>query len=103
MIYRIYDRLSEWQGLQDPSADNWASITVALTGLAKEAGFSTPTFYAFGRMGLHVRFEDHTDHWWLTYDKGHEFALTIREFCEINNQDFEESFVFNFAYPLKKA
>jgi hypothetical protein len=105
MIYRIYDQLSNWHGLQNPSADSWASVEVALTSLAKEAGFGTPIFDSFGNTakwglsGLEVRFEDTSDIWQLTYDKGAEFALTLREHCEINNQDFEESFVFNCFYP----
>lgn len=103
MIYRIYDRLNEWHGLKDPAADNWASVKEALKGLIKDAGFSDPTFSAFGHIGLYVRFQDHADEWRLTYDKDEEFALTIREFCEINNQQFEESFVFNFVSPVKKA
>tara|TARA_B110000495_G_C23017863_1_gene603262 strand:+ start:758 stop:1066 length:309 start_codon:yes stop_codon:yes gene_type:complete len=101
MIYRIYDRLNEWHGLQNPASDNWATVKTALTSIAKDAGFSKPTFDAFGHIGLHVRFESTSDQWRLTYDEGDEFALTIREHCEINNQDFEESFVFNFEKTLK--
>ncbi len=103
MIYRIYHRLNEWHGLQDPASDNWASVKEALKGLIKEAGFSKPTFDACGHVGLYVRFEDHDDEWRLTYDKDDEFSLTIRERCEISGRQFEESFVFNFVYPLKKA
>ncbi len=103
MIYRIYDRLCEWQGLLDPEADNWASVKIALKGLIKETGFSEPIFDACGHIGLYVRFKEHFDEWRLTYDKDDELALTSREFCIIENQHFEESLKLNCGYPLRKS
>jgi hypothetical protein len=104
MIYRIYDQLAKYESeLNRPDLDNWKSFRGALAALANEANFSKPIFEPCGQIGLYVRFEDHSDVWRLTYDEGDEFNLTIREFCEISNQVFEESFKYKFWYPRKKS
>lgn len=100
MIYRIYDRLTKYESeLSRPDLDNWKSFRGVLAALANEANFSKPIFEPCGHIGLYVRFEDSSDIWRLTYDEGDEFNLTIREFCEINNQVFEESFRYKFLCP----
>jgi hypothetical protein len=94
MIYRIYDHLREWHGLKDPASDKWDTFKIALTKIARDAGLSKPIFDVLGDRSLQARFKSTSDKWQLTYDKDDEFALTIREHCEVNNQDFKESFVF---------
>jgi hypothetical protein len=65
-----------------------------LTKIARDAGLSKPIFDVLEDRSLQARFKSTSDKWQLTYDKDDEFALTIREHCEVNNQDFKESFVF---------